>query len=371
MIKLNRTTSTYLDILRILCAQLVLIGHNRSFLGLQAWARALYAPFVQSLAVSILFILSGFLTIYSAKNKPADYKFKDFFVNRFIRIYSVYLPALFFVLAVDELTITLVPAIVYNHPARSIDTFLCNVLMLQDFPFFRNFYLFSKTTFGSGLQLWTLPPEWFMYMMFGFFFYKLYSKKTKFRIPLCVFSLFCAIVPFANFVYGRGNGLSISWLVGVLIYYAFTSLKDREIPKNSIIWVAVLAFVAGILRIAGVKRNMGVDYDPLYTIDMAICILCGLLLTSRANREQLALTKPVKLIAGYSYSLYVTHYSVLIFMNALWQQAMNPILLSIIEFFVCNIVAYIFSLLFERHLPAWLIALWSKYRARASATNVT
>jgi hypothetical protein len=52
MIKLNRTTSTYLDILRILCAQLVLIGHNRSFLGLQAWARALHAPFVQSLAVS-------------------------------------------------------------------------------------------------------------------------------------------------------------------------------------------------------------------------------------------------------------------------------------------------------------------------------
>ena len=208
-------------------------------------------------------------------------------------------------------------------------------------------------------------------MVFGFFFYKLYSKKTRFRIPLCVFALFCAIVPFANFVYGRGNGLSISWLAGVLIYYAFTSLKDRKIPKNRIIWVAGFAFVAGILRIAGVKRNMGIDYDPLYTIGMAICILCGLLLTSRATQEQLAITKPVKLIAGYSYSLYVTHYSVLVFMNALWQQKMNLKLLSMIEFFVCNIVAYVFSLLFEKHLPAWLVALWSKYRARASAIGVT
>jgi peptidoglycan/LPS O-acetylase OafA/YrhL len=189
------------------------------------------------------------------------------------------------VFAVDELTITLVPTIEYNHASRSIGTFLYNVLMLQDFPYFKNILIFSKTTYGSGFQLWTLPPEWFMYMVFGFFFYKLYSKKTRFRIPLCVFALFCAIVPFANFVYGRGNGLSISWLAGVLIYYAFSSLKDRKIPKNRIIWVAGLAFVAGILRIAGVKRNMGIDYDPLYTIGMAICILCGLLLTSRATRN--------------------------------------------------------------------------------------
>jgi peptidoglycan/LPS O-acetylase OafA/YrhL len=360
-----------LDLLRILSAQLVLIGHCRSFLGLQEWAHALQAPYVQSLAVSVLFILSGFLTIYSAKNKPTSYGFKDFFVNRFIRIYGVYLPALVFVFGIDKLILSIGLSPFINSAAQTRNTFIANVLMLQDFPYFTNLRVFTKTTYGSALQFWTLPIEWFMYMLFGFFFYRLYRKKMIHRIPLIGIALFCAIVPFANFVFGRGNGLSFTWLVGVLIYYAYTHLKERPIAKSTVLWVTIVAFFAGILRIIAVKRTTDFDYDPIYTLGMSLAILGGLLLTARSKKEHLAISKPVKLIAGYSYSLYVTHYSVLILMNALLQKIMNPLLVSVIEFVVCNLVAYAFSLIFEKHLPTWLLSLWGKYRNRTSVVPIT
>lgn len=366
MVKLNKATSTYLDVLRIFSTQLVLIGHCRSFLNLQEWAHELHAPLVQSLSVSILFVLSGFLTIYSAKNKPSTYGASDFFVNRFVRIYSVYLPALIFVFGMDTWIRSFGPTQYLDSAARTRGTFLANVLMLQDFPYLNRLSVFSKTTYGSALQFWTLPIEWFMYMMFGFFFYRLYRKKMIYRVPLIGIALFCAIVPFANFIFGRGNGLSFTWLIGVLIYYAYIRLKDRPLLISTVLWVTIIAFFAGILRIIAVKRNLGTDYDTIFTLGMSIAILGGLLLTARSKKEHLAIAKPVKLIAGYSYSLYVTHYSVLILMNELLPDTLNPLLVCLIEFVVCNLVAFAFSLIFEKHLPAWLLSLWGKYRNRTN-----
>lgn len=63
--KISSASSTAIHGIRLLCAQAVLVGHAMVFFGLYPKN----IPYIQSIAVTGLFILSGFLTVYSYENK--------------------------------------------------------------------------------------------------------------------------------------------------------------------------------------------------------------------------------------------------------------------------------------------------------------
>ena len=80
--KFTKPQSLLLDLARGISAQLVLVGHVMS-------AEKLENPklLFQNLGVATFFILSGLLVTHSVLNKPKEYSFRDYFIDRGARIF--------------------------------------------------------------------------------------------------------------------------------------------------------------------------------------------------------------------------------------------------------------------------------------------
>lgn len=167
---LTEKTSLYLDFSRFVLSQLVLIGHAASFFGVMDFFGPPIFPWVQSIAVVGFFWLSGFLICYSTirkLNRP-EYGFGVFFLERFSRIYSAFIPALLFVICIDGLFQIMKPGVYGFYKSYAFDVALGNILMLFKFPV----QILQYPMFGSASAWWTLGIEWWLYMAFGWLLLK-------------------------------------------------------------------------------------------------------------------------------------------------------------------------------------------------------
>lgn len=97
--KLSSGSSNLLDLIRGVSSQAVLVGHAMIIFDVFEY---FHYPKIQNIAVLIFFLLSGFLITYSTFRKD-NYSFGDYFIDRFSRIYTAYIPAIFFVILCDSL----------------------------------------------------------------------------------------------------------------------------------------------------------------------------------------------------------------------------------------------------------------------------
>ena len=74
MKKISATVSDFLNILRIIAAACVVLGHGFSIFKIGPLQDTKYFPNIQSLAVLVFFILSGFLTSFSLRKGKYTYK---------------------------------------------------------------------------------------------------------------------------------------------------------------------------------------------------------------------------------------------------------------------------------------------------------
>lgn len=151
-----------------LSALVVLVGHVLTGLP---WDPVIGTQYqVQTYAVAVFFILSGFLIGYYATLRAEVYSFLEYMIDRACRIFVAFIPALIFVAVVD-LTIT-----AHFHQFRpgvhSPATFVANLFMLQHTPFNRYFdWLPTFQPFGTGRPFWTIAVEWWLYALFGIVFF--------------------------------------------------------------------------------------------------------------------------------------------------------------------------------------------------------
>ncbi|MEO0735061.1 MAG: acyltransferase family protein, partial [Bacteroidota bacterium] len=165
--RLTAGQSLLLDFIRGWSAQAVLFGHALYFFNLHGPGAPSTDFFVHRYAVAIFFLLSGFLITYSTVGKlarKADYGFRQYFIDRFARIYTALVPALLFILVVDLVSRSLSPATYAYADAFSARDFLGNLLMLQYFPGLGLLLGERIEAFGSGTTLWTLSIEWWIYL---------------------------------------------------------------------------------------------------------------------------------------------------------------------------------------------------------------
>ena len=137
--------SPLLDLIRMAAAQAVCFGHAISFFGVLPSLQPPHAPYLQNCAVQVFFVLSGFVIAYSLASRAGDpgYGFPEYFIDRWSRIYSAYLPALVVVVAIDYL---LLRAGRYEFPEYLTPAvFGANVLMLQNWAgFFQDWIVFPS-----------------------------------------------------------------------------------------------------------------------------------------------------------------------------------------------------------------------------------
>lgn len=352
--QLNTGSSIILDLIRGLTAQIVVFGHSISFFGIFIFMHPPNFPWVQNIAVLIFFILSGLLISYSTINKiknKNDYSFKHFFIDRFSRIYSAFIPGILFVFVIDFLSRKIQNDYLFDK-AFNVKTFIGNLFMLQDYPLYDNLgkvlidlgfdnFLVNAipvpfkaiTSFGSARPFWTIAIEWWIYMFFGYF--TIVTLKKRMTIINFGKLAFLSIIPLYNLVSGRGDGLTVYWGFGALVFLFLQNNILKNIKPS--VKIISLLLVVGLASFRVLKTINA--YEPIFAFLVAISILLLVDLFKSITFSRL-LAKIIRISANYSFTLYLIHYSILNFIYTHFYQNYNPYLLLFIGFFSSNIISY-------------------------------
>lgn len=337
MTRLSQTNSMVLNLLRVLAAHAVVIGHALSFGQLTLLKDGTYFPYIQNIGVDIMFLLSGFLFAYSMRRNldRERYSFNDYLINRIIRIYIPYIAALLFVVVISVIHINFIPYSFDYYKTYNLKMFIGNLLMLQNFPGT------EISTFSSGRQFWTLALEWWYYIFFGYLLLSFVRKKKK-NIVDCVLLFFLAIVPIRNIAYNRGGGLTRLWLIGALIYLLYDKVKFKS---KLIHRIFVIVLIGGVLVCGLVTKDA---YSPLFKLSLSLLLLVLMTYGNRGDlpRVNEKTSRILKVLASYTYSLYLVHYSLMDFAFKVFSN-FSPELVLIVSCLASNIIAIVFAYLFE------------------------
>jgi peptidoglycan/LPS O-acetylase OafA/YrhL len=186
----------------------------------------------------------------------------------------------------------------------------------------------NVTPYGFNGILWVLVIEWWMYMIFGWIVigsFRLIRKQGRSISYKVIFLVVTALLGLLLIgMYQQNSNFIIVWFVGALTMLAISSRTITS--KLSSNFAAKLLGMLFLLSLASVIYAMyvifaltGQYYDLTLGILLATCILLGVLLLNRARFKRassLILNKHVAgsitLGAGYSYTLYLTHYPIVI-----------------------------------------------------------
>ena len=368
--RLSAGQSLLFDGFRLLAAQLVLLGHAFDFFD---WNSSLHDPThpqIQRLAVTVFFLLSGFLIPWSTHRRlrataappvgrtvapRASTPFVEYLIARATRIYAGLLPALVFIALADAL-----PAHRFerDYPpvagATSPATWFANLLNLQEFP------LTALPIFGTGDPLWTLAVEWWIYILFGLLVLRPRGWWILFWPP--------ALISVAwNSLGGTGDGIALVWFLGWAVHAAWRRVR-RWASRVSRPWFVTFGAVSALLGTWsaahwGHRSHFGLDVP--FAVAAAIALLAFLLaldsssVPSSAHHSQTdgsasetaedwTSARWIRAGADISYTLYLTHFTVLTLLYE-WRGRFDPLALVAFAFVLCNVVAWALSWFGERH----------------------
>lgn len=388
--QLSPAQSTYLDFIRALAAFGVMFGHGAILFmqdsGVGFWE-------IQSVGVILFFFLSGFLISHSVfqKLRNPDYGFGHYLTDRASRIYAAYLPALLFIAALDMATIYYLNqqppsyrdvALVTQsvEPNHSFINFVGNIFMLQDYPAFQVLRVagIDETplfidTFGSGNVFWSISVEWWLYMAFGWAVYAFakntdlfrltgYSRgKSAMSLPLRLGILgFFSVVPLYFMTGGNLNCLGLVWIGGVIVSALFNVmpyLKSRAIIPPGMDWVKLCFYGALFSLFLFVVRTVAIlldepkiDFGELQaSLFIGAALFLGMFALQGKHDVPPMIRKSCKFVAEYSFSLYLTHYSIMTFLYAAFPGHGNDPVFMLGTFVITNVFAIAFWWAFERH----------------------
>lgn len=257
-------------------------------------------------AVIVFFFISGIVIYYTLEKKTnIKNKFLDYFISRTIRIYP---PLLFSIILIYILKIILIQLKIkpniYNFDFSKQDVIS---------------YLFmSKVSLGKvNAPLWSLILEWWFYFI-GFIVFYLIKMKGIIKKSILISVILTLIYYLLKPLNENIITYFVIWIMGFLFfkYNMFNSLK-KYYWILLIITFTYLFFVENLL-------TSGIDCSKFWHIQitMVLCFISLLHLVPTNNY--------LKRSAKYSYTLYIIHYPLYLFFNAINQELklnMNPMIL--------------------------------------------
>jgi peptidoglycan/LPS O-acetylase OafA/YrhL len=390
--KLTPAQSAYLDLLRAFAAMVVLFGHAAiMFLG----NGFLYNLDIQASGVLIFFVMSGFLISYSAFRRYDDpnYGFREFFIDRFCRIYCAFFPALVLVAFFDVLSLhhldtftaerggmTGIQELAANY---NLKTWIGNLLMMHDYPLFQVIRKLGYNSswfvdeFGSASPFWTICIEWWIYIAFGIIV--LYIIRDRKNLNLWQWIVFGAVMvtPCYYLVGGQVDHLTFPWIFGMAFALVFMQLPkwieksnfDLSVPRMRLYMLGVFLFAVGcmVARVFSLKFDHSaiaegrIAYAELqFTVFLTLAIFALFFFFGTVQKFPRIIENVARFVAGYSYSLYLIHLPILTYLYLRFPgNDYNPVCFWA-AIVLCNSAAIYFWWAFERHYHA--LAKWMKSR---------
>jgi peptidoglycan/LPS O-acetylase OafA/YrhL len=335
-----------LDWLRFAAAMQVLLYHLRGScfaaygdlsLESQGWITrcAFAATRLGPEAVVLFFVLSGFLVGGRGIERLLGGKFRlrDYAIDRVTRIYVPYLPALFLTAAIGSSL---------GQPMGWMD-WIAGVLSLQE--------VLCPAPIANQAT-WSLAYEMWFYLLLGAVAAVSMGKRDKTRVVGCGVIALCAIV---------FSVLQIpwlfSWLAGALAYLMRGRCKGF-IPLAIGSVLIVLGLIASQLMANTGVLTLGSLTFPIHSRQIWMMLMgfgmaLWLPLLSRSTFSQGRRIGAA--LAAFSYSLYLVHTPIILWMNHGRPRSTEINLSTLGEAIsviaVCLAAAWLSYLCFERHTP--------------------
>ncbi len=361
------------DVFRGLAALAVCAGHLRAALfvdhaqspNVGALGTAFYASTgLGHQAVMVFFVLSGFL-VGGAVMRQADALSPARYLNaRLSRLWTVLLPALLLTLCADTLLRALAPHALdgalratwgstplAGEHSLGWKTAIGNVLFLQTL---------AVPVFGSNGPLWSLAYEFWYYLAFPLLVLGLRGHPLGW-LTLALFAAWLAVAPrpmLAGF---------LIWLMGVGVWW--TSRQARSWLQHPA--SATLGLFLFILALLGSRwlpaRFTGDLADQV--LGLSFAFLLASCLQQRWQPVLRGLTTPFRWLSDISYSLYATHFPLVLLLgiawgtdSAQWQWSMGTAALYASSLFVLLLAGWMVWWLTERHTSS--VRQWLQSRGR-------
>jgi len=329
--QLAQARSILLDLIRYFLAAVVVIGHGFGFfLGYFDGFFPKTFPHPQSIAVICFFYFSGFLIAGSQIRQRSKTKesLSKYLFDRTTRIYVTLIPSLIFVAAIDllfqRLSLTNTE-LVANYTSLSI--FIDNIFLIPSMPY------------GTMRPVWSLMYEWWIYLLFGGLFH-IKSNKIL-ALPLILAGAYYTLKVNAS---GEAGHIWIIWALGGACAYLQKKITWNTLNHNTLNTLALLfLFAAGWLYF--ISKNA-------YNLPAGIFLSLFLFVFTNKISYFLKLILPLKGVArkmaGFSFTLFLTHYTVLTYTNEFLQ--LSGWTGVVIGFLISNLVAFLIAFFTEYKL---------------------
>lgn len=312
--------SHFIDVARWVAACAVMLGHA-AFISLPDIMTAPHGAgvyvwwFITAFwhqAVLVFFVISGFLVGGKALrlSRGAEPFLRDYLIDRFSRIYIVFVPALALGVLVDTLGRRLFAGVgIYEWPAW-------DGVFAPSHAFAALFQLQSiwSGPVGTNGPLWSLACEFWYYILFPSLlapWSRAHTPRVRAALFVCGVGLLIFLsIPPGFFLFGFGI-----WILGALV-----TLPSRPLVASK--WLSLAIFVAAATAIRLAARGPVLAAHPIlqYVADATTAAtFANLLLTLRFSGDRgfsfcrLSINER---LSQFSYSLYATHGPIVIFLLA-------------------------------------------------------
>ncbi len=299
---------------------------------------------IANVSVVCFFVLSGMLISYSGLNLTTDNQFnwRKYLINRFSRIY----PSFIFVLVICYLLVLIFP---YLNEAKYVIVKLDTDKYIVRKKFFAsiNDIMMALQMRDSNIlkingPLWSLIIEWWLYFygmfLMLFIFYK--SKRNLFSIVFLLLAIFPLIYNY-DFWGVASIYYALIWTLGFI--YTYYLGENGEAAINWMLLIVVVALLV-IVYMFGVDAINIIKSNPyqfgVLQLFFAVLFL-KVMFKVKAN-------KILNWFGGFSYTLYIIHFPVVLFIFSLTRRYVNndPLLVAVemfLSFLFVVFISYLIS----------------------------
>lgn len=319
--------SSILDLIRFISALMVFLMH-------------FYVPVPGYQCVMVFFVLSGYFissSIYK-QLKMEKWNWSDYFVKRITRLWVVLIPSLILTYIWSKIQFNLF-GITKISNYLGIKHFLGNLFFLQGI---------IVHTYGSNGPLWSLSYEFWYYTLFPIFLLIFFSKKVSMK-----FMYACLFLLISYFVGIKIMEYFLIWLLGAILPLVKPLILKKVYFKNIMLLSSFMVALISMKCYVFFVRTPDLQIIPDFSVGLGFAILFYLIISFYSNKRDSLLIKISNRLAGFSYTLYLTHYPVAIFImtwfaSPLWPFG-KPTLPLKATFAICVLVyAWIISLATEK-----------------------
>ncbi|MEK3796899.1 acyltransferase [Peribacillus sp. FSL H8-0477] len=326
-IKTDSQASNIFDFTRFIAALVVFLFH-------------FYLPLPGYQAVMVFFVLSGYFissTVLKAV-KENRWSWTDYLLKRIVRLWIVLIPCLILTFLWAEVQLSIFGS--NQEIAKYLDwkTFLGNLFFLQGI---------LVENFGLNGPLWSLSYEFWYYIMFPCLVLMIWSEKSIHRLVYAFLLILISLV-----IGGKITLYFLVWLLGAVI----PLIKPLNIKYRALI---IILFILSTLSVLiSMKAYVFLEGLPQIIPDLFIGICFSiwifLVICVFANRTSKSRFGISKRLAGFSYTLYLSHYPLanIIFTwigSSLWIFRDTPLSVKLLLAASVLLYAWVLSLLTEKH----------------------